>query len=635
MSNSRTTVNRPVGRVGRPVRAWAALTVAVLGLLVLLAAGCAKYNTYYNAKSAFDDAEYAREEAIKNGTDAATASRGQRQKYMIAVDKAKKLLRDYPGHGLTDDALFLLGKSYQRMASYRESIRRLEQLFINFPSTEYLEEATFLQAVNYLALGNAARSQEYLDRLATQFPESEFQSEALRSSGDNAYALEDWEDAVNAYTRFLDRFPDAEDWDDSTLRLGEALWELERYDEASQILQGVVERSSMADRVFRARLLDAQCRVRLGQFDQVDDLVGEIKSEAQIYEQTGDVTLVEARNLMAQGDREGGMALLQGMPEEQLSRDVKPVRADLLGYAFLEQGELEEARDQFQQAVGGGDLLDDPDGTRLLLDTIKDFLAAEGQLPDAAPDRAASLRLVKANALLFGFERPQEALELYAAVAADTAADSTVAPRALYGAMLVHEHWLEQPDSARTYRDELQQRFPASAHTYQAEAGASADLLAYLLQRDEARLAEARADSSLDTTELGGGPGRLQPGDTGLRRRLVYLQRRPHLAYPPPEAALLALERERRERAAANELAQAAADSAATESAARPRYDLLPEHLRPSAEDTVSVLVADTLGGGVRPDSLATLEGKDGAKAAPEDGEKKDKKEKKVRSWDL
>ena len=88
-----------------------------------------------------------------------------KQDYQQAIKKAQKILDEYPGHSLTDDALFLQGKSYQRIASYRMSIRKLDLLFTNFPQTPYLEESIFLQAVNYLMLGDAGRSQDLLDRL--------------------------------------------------------------------------------------------------------------------------------------------------------------------------------------------------------------------------------------------------------------------------------------------------------------------------------------------------------------------------------------------------------------------------------------------------------------------------------------
>lgn len=619
------------GRRGQ--RGRAAVALAVVGLCALLlaqAGGCARYNTYYNAKRSFDDAERQREEAIKTGTDVETASRAQRQNYLLTVEKSKKLLRDYPGHGLTDDALFLMGKSYQRLASYRESIRRLDQLFVNFPSTEYLEEAVFLQAVNYLMLGNATRSQEYIDRLESQYPDSRFQSETLRASGDNAYALENWQDAVVAYQRFLERYPEAKDWDQSSLRLAESLWELQRYGDAIAVLEEVRDRSDNGERVFLAGLLEARCKAREGQHDEAEALVGSLKDEAVFYEKIGDLTLVEAENLLAEGDLGAGMAMLEAMPVEHQTRDVKPVRADLLARGYLQQGELEKAREMFQQAIGGGDLLDDPDGTRLLFDATKNYLAAEGQLADAQPARAAQLRLIKANALLFGFERPREALDLYVSVAADTAADSTAAPRGLYGAMLVHDDWLDQPDSAAIFRDELLQRFPTSAHAYQATAGESANLLAHLLERDELRLEAMRQDTSLtDLAGLGDDGSGGFARRTGLRRRMVYLQRRDNLVFPPPEAALVALAEARSAQAEATAAAAAAgAGPEAAEPVERPAFDLLPEHLRPVVPESEST-ASDTAAA----DTSSAIAEADSTREAGEPEAPEPEKPEKKKSW--
>ena len=75
--------------------------------------------------------------------------------------------------------------------------------------------------------------------------------------------------------------------------------------------------------------------------------------------------------------------------------------------------------------------LDDYDRTRWLNDSLQDYLAAETALPDAKGERVARLQLLQANALLFGFDKPGEAAALYAAAGVDTAADSTVAARAL------------------------------------------------------------------------------------------------------------------------------------------------------------------------------------------------------------
>jgi TolA-binding protein len=556
---------------GRRLRRLGAVAVVAMAAALLVLAGCARYNTYYNAKRAYDDAEYQREQRLKEGEDVTRASGAQKQSYQEAIKKAQKLLDEYPGHSLSDDALYLQGKSYQRIASYRMSIRKLDLLFVNFPQTPYLEEALFLQAVNYLMLGDAGRSQDLLDRLERQYPDSRFQSEALRASGDNAYALEDWQDAADAYQAFLERFPRAEGWDDSRLRLGESLFELEQFVEAAQALQPVVDRSLQADRVFRARLLLARCLVRAGDHIGVDNLLPTLRDEAVIYTKQGEVTLVEAENLLAQGERSAGMTLLEGMPEEEKSREVKPVRADLLGRAHLdgehlEIEDLEAARDLLQEAMTGRQHLEDDVGTQRLQKSVRDFLANEGQLPDAQPERAARMRLEQANDMLFSFERPHRAYDLYATVAADSAADSLVAARALYGAMLVMQTHLENADSAAIYDEQLQKRYPDSPQAYQARSDADADLLAFLLAREEEALRDSRIELEDTGLDMAGEDAR--PGDTrrsGLRRRQVYLQRRAPLLYPPPESAVLAAEvrRQRELEAARAELDSMAALQAA------------------------------------------------------------------------
>ena len=573
-------ISRPTG-LDSDRRSWRRLVAAAVCALAagaLLVGGCARYNTFYNAEKAFQDAERGREEAIKQGQDVGQASNAQRQNYLRAIAKAQKVLDMYPGHSLSDDALFLQGKAHHRMASYRMSIRQLDLLFTNFPRTPYMEEALFLQAVNFLMINDAARSQDLLDLLERQFPDSRFQAEAMRASGDNAFALRDWHSAVAAYRRYLERHPRGEDWDNSSLQLAAALWELERYGEAVPVLEGVVGDSPLPDRVFRARLLLCRCRIRLGELEAAETMVASLKNEAEIHGQQGMVGLVEAEILLARNQRGAAVALLEGMPEDQLTREVKPLWAEILGHAYLAAGDLatedlEKARDYFQQAVGGGPLLREPERTRLLLGALRDYLAAMNQLPDAPPDRAARLRLLQANALLFSFERPRLAYEIFTALAADTSVDSTVAPRALYGAMLLQGSYFEQPDTAAIYAELLQDRYPDSPQAYRARSGDDFDLYTFLLAQEITALRAAQE-------ELADGPAGLDPAvrpdgrlGSGLRRQMIYLQRRPHLVFPPPPAALQA-------QAARREREQAAAAAAAAD---KPSVDT-----RPARAETLS-----------------------------------------------
>jgi predicted negative regulator of RcsB-dependent stress response len=440
------------------------------------------------------------------------------------------------------------------------SIRKFDLLFTNFPATPYMEEALYLQSLNYLLLGSAAQSQDLLDKLAKQYPESEFRSQTLKVSGDNAFALERWAEAEQHYSDYLERFPEAEDWDRIGLKLGECRWELDDFQGAADVLQEAVEKTDSQELGFRSGLLRAKCLVRTGEYDLASDLLGELEDKATIYSAQGDVLLTQVELLVAQGRPEDAFPVLETMPDEWKTPQVKARAADLQGNLRMARNELEEAQLAFKDAMLGKAFLDDEHRTRRLNENLKDYLAAENSLPDASPDRVPRLKLLQANAMLFGFERPGEAIRLYREAAADSAADSTVAARSLYGAAKVYREYLDRPDSAEHYAQLLQERYPDSPQAFELSVSGGGNLLAFLLDRrteDQAQRyaslseEERAALQELKEFEAGAGPG-ATASLLRLRRRMIYFARRPNVEFPPPPLALAAAEQRRDEAAGAD-----------------------------------------------------------------------------------
>ncbi len=595
---SKTTEAPWGGRTRSGVRVWLAV---VLSLLLL--AGCAKYNTFYNAKRDFDEAEHVREEAIRKHLDPPEPSGNQKAKYLESIKKAQKILDEYPGHSLTDDALFLQAKAHSRLSSFRQSIKKLDLLFQNYPATKYQEEALYLQALNYLMVGALDRSQEYLDALGSQFPDSKFQSETLKVSGDNSYALEDWESAVSSYQKYLDQFPEDKEVDRIGLKLAECYWELDQFQRASEVLQTVNDATTSAELGFRSRLLRARVHVRLGDFEVVDLLLGGLREEAPIYSSEGEVVLIEAESLVAQGRGEDAAPLIESMPVEWNTPLVKAQAADILGYLYLQRGELEDASAQFLVAVNGRDQLDDYNRTRILNQNLKDYLAAETALPDASVERVPRLKLLQANAMLFGFDNPSGAALLFKEAGLDTAADSLLASRGLYGAAIVYRDHLDNPDSAKYFEDLLLKDYPNSPQAFELQVGGDGNLIGFLLAQQDSIQAEYLA--SLSPEELaelqkatlvgeGNRSGRRQQFQ-GIRRRMVYLSRRDNLIYDPSEELIESI-RNRREVAQTKQLQDAAEAEAidkrleaegkfglaAPDTGSIPGEDLL---VKPAAED--------------------------------------------------
>jgi hypothetical protein len=258
------------------------------------------------------------------------------------------------------------------------------------------------------------------------------------------------------------------------------------------------------------------------------------------------VLLIDAESLIAQDKADAAAPLLESMPAEWATPNVKARAAEIIGGIFVERGDWDKAREQFQAALQKKDILEDEDRVRRLSENLKDYLAAEQALPDAKGERVARLQLLQANSLLFGFERPHMAARLYGLAAVDSAADTTEAARALYGAYVTYDRYLDQPDSAAFFRHELEARYPSSPQAFAARDDSTENLFAYLLaaraEQQAHNLANLSLEQRLALQELDEGTG--SAGEVaghrleGVRRRMVYLGRRENIVFPPPELVI-------------------------------------------------------------------------------------------------
>ena len=125
--------------------------------IIILVSHCAYFNTFFNAKKYFHDAEKQREERLKKEKkqkqQGLTADQNQRglnpdrpsaqesKNYDLSIEKASKVLEFYPTSKYIDDALFLLGKCFFRKLDYQKAERKFIELRENFPNSEFIPES--------------------------------------------------------------------------------------------------------------------------------------------------------------------------------------------------------------------------------------------------------------------------------------------------------------------------------------------------------------------------------------------------------------------------------------------------------------------------------------------------------------
>ncbi|HUP89634.1 MAG TPA: tetratricopeptide repeat protein, partial [Longimicrobiales bacterium] len=137
----------------RPVRARLAFALA----LALALNGCGYFNTLYNARRQFADAERAR----LRGDDAAA-----RIAYAATIDKAAKSYRKYPRSRWSDDALFLIARSRFELGEYQAARAAFTELLSRTTDNDMRSAAHAYSGAAALRLASADEALMHLDSAA-------------------------------------------------------------------------------------------------------------------------------------------------------------------------------------------------------------------------------------------------------------------------------------------------------------------------------------------------------------------------------------------------------------------------------------------------------------------------------------
>jgi hypothetical protein len=141
--------------------------VALFVVVIAFGAGCAYFNLFYNAETAFEEGERLGEDVDPRDR----PTQPQRTQYQRAIRKSQMLIDEYPDSDHVDDALFLMGKSHLRLNEWSDALRNLDNLLANFPNSEFVEEAMYLKSLAHLGRGEEQTGLDWFARLRESFPE--------------------------------------------------------------------------------------------------------------------------------------------------------------------------------------------------------------------------------------------------------------------------------------------------------------------------------------------------------------------------------------------------------------------------------------------------------------------------------
>jgi len=199
----------------------------ILIVLMLLFSNCAYYNTFYNAKKAFKEAE---KERARRRTDDPTST--EIQKYDKAIEKASKVMELHPKSRYVDDAIMLVGQAFYYKRDYHKAKRKFEELLTYFPKGGYAAQARLWLGKAHLALNDDAAAEAIFRELASSRKDRSVAEEGQLLVGEVLFKRERFAEALQEYSRAVRVAKSAERRTRAQLRVGECYLRLEDYPNA-------------------------------------------------------------------------------------------------------------------------------------------------------------------------------------------------------------------------------------------------------------------------------------------------------------------------------------------------------------------------------------------------------------------
>lgn len=209
--------------------------------------GCGAYfNTFYNAKKFFNQAEKQRLEREKKEavTGANTNNRknpGNVDAYRKAIEKGSKVLQLHPNSKYIDDAIMIIGKSFYHVGEFIKARRKFEELITYFPKSHYVPQARLWLGKSLIQDGDYDLALESLNALVAEEVDKGIAREAQVLLGDLYFTRREFEASIQEYTNLLKNASGKAQRINALQRTGEAYIELKDFQKAAMAFKQAVE----------------------------------------------------------------------------------------------------------------------------------------------------------------------------------------------------------------------------------------------------------------------------------------------------------------------------------------------------------------------------------------------------------
>jgi tetratricopeptide (TPR) repeat protein len=239
----------------------------LLIVLFTITAGCAYYNTLFNAKKSYN-------EGIKAVGESSDPSATARKHFETTIEKCWKLIELYSDQSkYADDALLYISKSEYYLQRYAQAKLHLEQFMKKYPDSKLLSEAQLWYAKVLLKEEEVEQANEYFLLVINNSKDAKLRAEANLSLGIYAFEKQNYDQSIEYLERALKEKLDDEYKAGLLYYLGEAYYTQQDYENAIDYYKRVDKFKPTPDVEYRSKLNLAKSYITLEEYNQADRIL--------------------------------------------------------------------------------------------------------------------------------------------------------------------------------------------------------------------------------------------------------------------------------------------------------------------------------------------------------------------------
>ena len=266
---------------------------------------CAYFNTFYNAKLFFSEAEKMRAE--KEGE---VLGNYITDKYKEVIEKADIVINNYPDSKYLDEALFLKGRSHFYRREYDLAESAFNTLLSRNPD-DYIILSEFWLALIKWKLGKPQPALEDINQIISKTDDKELLAYIYQSQAEIFLELEQDSIAVTVLEKAAILTKNRKDKGQIYYRLAELTYEIQNYELAIDYYKNVIKYSFSNERVMEANLKIVQRYRDLNDLQKASKEIQSMLVDPVFSTIHGDLELELVKLKLTQDDSKAAVSILE------------------------------------------------------------------------------------------------------------------------------------------------------------------------------------------------------------------------------------------------------------------------------------------------------------------------------------